>query len=136
MRIESGLAASQKMGNAKVQKDRQNEEGFKAMLEKAFNEKDKVRLKEACRQMESLFLGSMYKQMKGTIPQSDFLPKSFARKTFETMLDDEFAKEASKGQGVGLAQMLYEQLSKEMDNTYKSSGDSSALSECAGEEIE
>ncbi len=128
MKINNNLAVGQ-MNNSITQAQEKSETDFKSILEKAVGEKDKEQLKEACRQFESMFIGMMYKQMRTTVPKSELLPASFARETFESMLDDEFAEKASKGQGIGLADMLYKQLSKDMENIYKSSEDTKEINE-------
>ncbi len=134
MKINNNMAVSGQINNSMTQANQKSETDFKAVLEKAVGEKDKEQLKEACRQFETMFIGMMYKQMKTSIPKSELLPTSFARETFESMLDDEFAEKASQGQGVGLADMLYKQLSKDMDSIYKSSNHTKGIDNDIGEE--
>ena len=73
--------------------------------------KDSEQLKDACREFEAIFLNMMMKQMRNTIPEGGMTEKSYGRETFEEMQDEILAEEMSKGQGVGLAKQLYEQLS-------------------------
>ena len=73
---------------------------------------DPEKLMEVCKDFESIFLNMMLKQMRRTIPESDLVEKSFAREMYESMQDEELAKEMSRGQGIGLAQELYKQLSR------------------------
>lgn len=105
--------------NARIFQKQVSETGdFDNVLQKALTQDDKIQLKDACREFESLFLSMMYKQMRATIPKSELLPASFARETFETMLDEELAKKASQGTGMGVGQMLYNQLMHQMQNAY------------------
>lgn len=90
---------------------------FEEYLTKAYSDGDKQKLKDACREFEALFMQMMYRQMKRTIPESDFLPKSTAREIFEEMLDEELINN-SKERGVGIADILYRQLSLNMDKMY------------------
>lgn len=91
---------------------------FESMLKKAFDEGDKEKLREACNEFESIMLQILYKQMKATVPESDFIEKSSAREIFEDMLDEELMKRGSM-RGVGISDMMYRQLSAKMDKVYK-----------------
>ena len=91
---------------------------FESVLKKAYDEGDKQKLKEACDGFESIMLQSLFKQMKATVPTSSLVEKSTARSMFEDMFDEELMKEATK-QGVGISDMMYKQLSKQMENAYK-----------------
>jgi len=91
---------------------------FESMLKKAFDEGDKQKLREACNEFESIMLQILYSQMKATVPESDFIEKSSARGIFEDMLDEELMKRGSM-RGVGIADMMYKQLSARLDNVYK-----------------
>lgn len=86
---------------------------FREHLEKALNVKDEEELKKVCQDIEQLFLGMMYKQMKMTVPKSDLFPDDTSRKIFDSMLDDVLMEEASKSNTFGLGNMLYKQLSKQ-----------------------
>ncbi|HHU91032.1 MAG TPA: hypothetical protein GXZ22_08270 [Clostridiaceae bacterium] len=91
---------------------------FESVLQKAFDEGDKKKLKDACDEFESIMLQILYKQMKATVPESEFIEKSSARAMFEDMLD-ETLMEKSSHRGVGISDMMYRQLSAQMDRTYK-----------------
>lgn len=98
--------------------------GFETALKKAYDEKDKQKLKEACIQFESIMLQTLYKQMKATIPKGGLFEESNARSIFQDMLDEELMHACSK-RGVGIADMMYRQLSAQMDRTYIASSASS-----------
>ena len=69
------------------------------------------RLHEACEGFEAMFLSMMYKQMRATVPENElFGKKSNAIKIFEDMRDTELMNAAAKSGGVGLADMMYKQL--------------------------
>lgn len=72
-------------------------------------------LMEACKTFEGYFLQMMYKSMRNTVDTSgSFIQQSNAEKIFQDMLDEENSKKAAEsGNGIGLAQMLYRQLSRE-----------------------
>ena len=70
------------------------------------------KLREACEGFEAMFLSMMYKQMRATVPESGlFGKKSNAIKIFEDMRDTELMNAAAKSGGIGLADMMYKQLS-------------------------
>jgi len=75
---------------------------------------DEKQLMDACKTFEGYFLQMMYKSMRNTIDTSgSVIPQSNAEKIFQDMLDEEYSKKAAGGgNGIGLAQMLYKQLSR------------------------
>lgn len=91
---------------------------FESILQKAFDEGDKEKLKEACNEFESVMLQILYKQMKATVPESGFTEKSSARTMFEDMLDERLMERGSM-RGMGISEMMYKQLSAKMDKAYK-----------------
>lgn len=73
-------------------------------------EEDNAKLKKACDDFSSIFVSMLWKQMRNTIPENGFLPKSNAEKIFQEMMDDELAKEMARNEGFSLSKTLYEQL--------------------------
>ena len=70
------------------------------------------KLREACEGFEAMFLSMMYKQMRATVPESElFGKKSNALEIFEDMRDTELMNAAAKSGGIGIADMMYKQLS-------------------------
>lgn len=92
---------------------------FEKRLKAAAQKGEDAELKEVCREFESIFVSMMYKQMKATIPKSDYLKSDSATEIFNSMLDDTLVEAASK-KGIGLGDMMYKQMSKQ----YKSLNDS------------
>jgi len=88
-------------------------DAFQSQLDAAIAAKDKEALREACREFESYYVQQVYSEMRKTVPDGTLTEKAPGRDIFQDMLFEEYAKETSKGQGVGIAQMLYKQLSKE-----------------------
>ena len=72
------------------------------------------KLREATRQWEAFFVGHLLKQMRKTTGETDNKDNPFApsegEKTFRDMLDDETAQNLSKTRGLGLADLLYDQM--------------------------
>ena len=72
---------------------------------------DDKKLKEACQEFESIFVGMMLKQMRKTVIESGFTEKSSGREIFEGMYDEEMSKNISKNEeGIGLAKVIYESM--------------------------
>lgn len=71
-----------------------------------------ARLRKVSQEFESIFLGYMLKQMRKTVPPDPLFGSSTAKDIFYDMHDDEMAKELSKAGGIGLAVILFNQLSK------------------------
>ena len=69
------------------------------------------KLKEACQGFEEMFLNLMYSKMRDTVPKDTLLGESNGQQIMQSMLDEQLTKEMAKAGGVGLADMLYKQLS-------------------------
>lgn len=69
------------------------------------------KLREACQGFEEMFLNLMYSKMRDTVPKDTLLGESNGQQIMQSMLDEQLTKEMAKAGGVGLADMLYKQLS-------------------------
>jgi len=78
-----------------------------------------AKLKEACREMESVFLNILLQQMRRTVPKEGLLEQSSGEETMQSMLDSEVTKNMAKAGGMGLADMLYRQLAERTNMTNK-----------------
>lgn len=67
------------------------------------------RLKQACCELESLFIYQLFKEMRATIPDSGLTKKGMAREIYTSMMDSQLAKEISE-RGIGLSTVIYDQL--------------------------
>ncbi len=98
--------------SVKIQNETNN---FKQLLQQAKESNDTEKLKSACQQFESVFINILMKNMRDTVTEGGLIKKSYAREMFEGMLDQEISKEVAKGGGIGLAKLMYEQLSKTIE---------------------
>jgi Rod binding protein len=89
-----------------------SEDDFEKRLREAAAKGDDSELKEVCNEFESMFVSMLYKQMKATVPQSDYLESDSATEMYNSMLDDKLCEVASQ-RGIGLGDMMYKQLSKQ-----------------------
>jgi len=69
------------------------------------------KLEQACKDFESLFINQMMQQMRKTVPQDGLFNGGRAEKIYTEMLDSEMAKSIANQRGMGLASILYRQLS-------------------------
>lgn len=69
-----------------------------------------ARLLEACQEFESLLVSQLLSGMRTNSLKSDFLEKGTEDEMFGGMLDQEIARTVSHQEGIGLANLLFEQL--------------------------
>ncbi|HOQ37458.1 MAG TPA: rod-binding protein [Acetivibrio sp.] len=113
----SGIGSESLINVVKSTEAKVSGDSFEERLQNAFENKDEKELMKACKEFEGMLLSIVYKQMKATIPKSNLIPSDYGRDIFEEMLDEEIAKEASQGSGLGLADELYKQLSRSLKKT-------------------
>lgn len=87
-------------------------DGFEEALQTALESNDDKKLKEACEQVETYMLKSIFKQMKKSTELGErLLPKGDYEEMFEGYMIDEQCKNLTKAGGIGLADMMYKQMS-------------------------
>jgi flagellar protein FlgJ len=69
------------------------------------------KLKTVCKDMESVFLNMMMTTMRATVPKDSLLGDSNEDDIMKSMLDNEMSKNMAQAGGIGLADLLYRQLS-------------------------
>lgn len=72
----------------------------------------KKALKDAAEQFEALFLNQLLTEMRRTVPENDLFGNQQAEKLFQSMLDQEISLNSARGQSMGLAKLIYEQMSR------------------------
>ncbi len=68
-------------------------------------------MEKVARDFESVFINKLFESMRKAIPKSDLLDSS-AMDMYQTMLDQEMAKELSTQKGMGIGEMVYNDLSR------------------------
>lgn len=87
---------------------------FESLIQKARHEQDDKKLKEACQEIEAVFINQMLRRMRATVPENGLIPVSSAEKIYREMLDEEYSKVIAKSRNnFGLADMLYKELHAE-----------------------
>jgi flagellar protein FlgJ len=95
----------------------------KATSEAATGSKDAkadAKLKDTCQQMEAVFINMLLTCMRTTVPKDSLLGDSSAEETMQSLADSETSKNMAKAGGMGLADMLYRQLSSTVVSNPKS----------------
>jgi len=116
-------SAEIKSGAVEEKLKRNEGRGFSATLDRALGREEKSphtkgprqldrKLWDVCVEAESLFVSKMLKEMRKTVPKGDFLHGGFAEEIFEDMLYDEYSLQMSRNANLGLAKMMYEELSR------------------------
>ncbi|MCK4502827.1 MAG: rod-binding protein [Desulfuromonadales bacterium] len=95
-RIDTAQIFSQTTSQAPKAHKGQNEKGLKAVAQ----------------QFEAIFIQQMYKEMRKTVPDDGLIQRSNADDIFSQMQDLEAAKRTAEQGGIGLAELMLEQLQK------------------------
>jgi len=75
-----------------------------------------AQLQSACREMESLFLSYLLKEMRATIDKSGFISGGRAEEIFTSLLDVEISNKMADAGGIGLSSILFKQLGADHRN--------------------
>jgi flagellar protein FlgJ len=71
------------------------------------------RLKEACAELESLFIYHLLKEMRATVLKTGLFSGGRAEEIYTSMMDLQMSRELSKSGGIGLSAILVDQLGGE-----------------------
>lgn len=71
---------------------------------------DDAALKKACTEFETIFIESVIKAMRKTVPKDGLFSGGFGEDVFQELLDQEIAGQIGGRGGLGIADMLYNQL--------------------------
>ncbi|MCL1915854.1 MAG: rod-binding protein [Desulfovibrionaceae bacterium] len=80
----------------------------------------KAKLREACEGFEAIFIQKIWEQMRKNVPQDGYL-HSREEAMYQGMYDQEFARKMASSGGIGLADMLYDQLAQRMGDSVRTS---------------
>lgn len=75
--------------------------------------KDPVRLKQAAQEFEAIFIQQMFKEMRKTVPHEGLIDSDNASDTYNQLQDMEAARIAARQGGIGLADLMMQQLMKD-----------------------
>ncbi|PIP72406.1 MAG: hypothetical protein COW89_06600 [Nitrospinae bacterium CG22_combo_CG10-13_8_21_14_all_47_10] len=84
-------------------------------------------MEKVARDFESVFVNKLFESMRKAIPKSGLFDSS-AMEMYQSMMDQEMAKNMSERKGMGLGEMVYKDLSK-MDKILRGEALSSSTSQ-------
>ncbi|MCB0387119.1 MAG: rod-binding protein, partial [Bdellovibrionales bacterium] len=88
---------------------------FSLTQQQPTREAQEKRLREAAELYERHFLNEMVKAMRKTVPEGQgVLPGSFAEKLYRDQLDQQYVEAWGKKGGVGLGELIYQQLQEKV----------------------
>ncbi len=75
---------------------------------------EEKKLREACEGFESIFINKLWTQMRKSVPKEGFL-HSKEEEFYQSMFDQEMSKKMTSAGGIGLADILYDQLKQQAE---------------------
>ncbi len=102
--------------NAQTYTTKSTDDDFERRLKAAAEKGDDSELKQVCKEFEAIFINMLYKQMRATVPKTEYLNSDSATDIYNSMLDDKLVEVAGQ-RGIGLGEMMYKQLSKQYSKT-------------------
>lgn len=90
---------------------------FQHALESAAARGDEAEIKKACLEFETYFLQVMFREMRKTSFSGEgIFSKSNTEEIFQDMLDEEISRNSARAGGIGLADMMYKQITLSSNN--------------------
>ncbi len=96
--------------SARMDAEKLTAETFESVLSAASKSGNDEEIMAACKEFESYFLNTMFKQMRNTIGTED---TSNSQRIFQDMLDEEYAKKSTDQGGIGLATFMFKQMKRQ-----------------------
>jgi len=69
-------------------------------------------LRKACAEFESIFIHYMLRAARKALPEDGLFDNTNESKIYKSMMDEQMARAVTKGRGLGLGELLYNQLSE------------------------
>jgi flagellar protein FlgJ len=115
---EAALAAK-KAQDSELVAFKQSMDRLKAELSPGPSAKQKLR--KACTDFEAVFISKLWEQMRATVPKSGMF-NSQQEEMYRSMFDREFTEKMAQDGGIGLGDMLYNQLKEKIKGGTKATG--------------
>jgi len=88
---------------------------LRSRLEPDGKGQDEAKLRKACQDFEAVFIGQIWKQMRSSVPK-DGMFHSKEEESYLSMFDQELSGKMSRSGGIGLSDLLYDNLSQRLVN--------------------
>ncbi len=96
------------------------------------DDRQQKRLKSACQDFEAMFLANMLKSMRKTVEKTNLFGSDSGEETFQEMMDNEVSKAAAKTSSMGIADMMYRQVTNDLAKKAEAAAASSKANASAG----
>ena len=80
---------------------------------------DPAKLKEACSELESIFIYYLLKEMRASVPKSGLMGEGKTEETYTAMMDLELSKEIARNRGIGIASAIFDKLYTPVEDSDK-----------------
>lgn len=87
---------------------------------------DEAKLRKACQDFEAVFIGQIWKQMRSSVPKDGML-HSKEEESYLSMFDQELSVKMSQSGGIGLSDLLYDNLSERLVNASRDTSSAKPL---------
>ena len=112
MNINS-ISNNMQMQNASLQRMATQGDSFEQTLQSAIKTRDTSEVRAAAEEMESFFINKIFQSMRRTVPEPQgIFSESNAQRMWREMMDEQTAQNLANSGGIGLADMIYEQLTR------------------------
>lgn len=115
--IDPQLAAKQ-ADSADLVRFKRQMDGLKERMAGPDSQDKAKQLRKACEKFEAVFISKLWKDMKKTVPKEGYM-HSRQEEQYMSMFDAEFSEKMAAAGGIGLADMIYQQLSEKLKSTSK-----------------
>jgi len=105
-----GSAPQDAANRAEMARQQQRLTDMKHRLAGKNNEQE---LRKACTDFESMFMGKLWEQMQNSIPKEGYLHSRYEDQ-YMSMFNQELSKKLANSGGIGIADMMYSQLSTQL----------------------
>ena len=89
----------------------ENTKSIKVMTKEEIDKRNSE-IREASTELEAILLKMMYGEMYKTVPKDELFGDDNAMEIYQDMYNEEMTKQAAKDGGIGLADFIYEQLTR------------------------
>ncbi|HOD35767.1 MAG TPA: rod-binding protein [Syntrophales bacterium] len=85
---------------------------------------EEKKLKKACADFEAIFISLMFRTMRQTVPASGYFKAMPGKDVYNMMMDQKLAEDlAHRGGGLGIQELLYNQLTKPIHTDEENASD-------------
>ncbi|MGM0452568.1 MAG: rod-binding protein [Thermodesulfobacteriota bacterium] len=79
-------------------------------------------LKQVCQDFEAVFINTLFKEMRSTVPDEGYLGDGPGKEVFQEMMDSEVSRQVARQGGLGLGRQLYQQFQAKPGDAAQQSG--------------